>query len=419
MKLISKSLLYYLLISLPLLATACLVSYYLIEGELSEGTEEMIMQQKTNAKHLIKSSKISDTAILFPDSLFSIKVVPFHVNQSLYSDTTLLNKAEHEPVHYRAFKSYYNHNDKTYLITILKPTLEEHELMEGIVSSLFVLIGFLVLSFLIVSWILSKWLWKSFYSTILILNEYELKKNKPLIFSPSNITEFKELNNALVKMTDKIFTDFIRQKEFTENASHELQTPLAVIQSKIELLIQSENLKETEMQQIQTIESAVNKLSLLNKALLLLVKIENHQFNEVSELSLKNTVEKILLHFENLMADKNILLTKEYMRDFSVRMNPQLFDILLTNLLQNAIRHNFKGGQIKIEINNNVLTISNTGDDLKIKPIELFERFKKGANSQDSLGIGLAIVKSIKDIYKIDIQYSYENNSHIFKIVFP
>ena len=418
MKLISKSILYYLLISLPLLVIACLVSYYLIESELSDGTDEMLEREKTTAEHLINSSKISNSTVLFSDSLFTITIVSPQINHTAYSDTSIYDKVENESIGYRVIKSYYNHNKKTYQITILKPALEEDELMEGLVSSLFVVIGFLILSFLIVNWILSKWLWKSFYNTISLLNEYELKTNKKLSLSSSNIKEFKELNEALVKMTDKIYADFIRQKEFTENASHELQTPLAVIRSKIELLIQSENLKGGEMQQIQMIESAVNKLSSLNKALLLLVKIENHQFNEVDELSLQNSMEKILSNFENLITDKNILISKEYTDDFSVRMNPQLLDVLLANLLQNAIRHNFKSGLIKVSISGNIVTIANTGEDLKINPVELFERFKKGANSQESLGIGLAIAKSIADIYKIDIKYSYEENNHKFKILF-
>ncbi len=418
MKLISKSILYYLIFSLPLLVIACLFSYYLIRSELRDGTDEILQREEASAEHLINSSKIMGSSILFPDSLFVIKTVPFHVNSILYADTSIYDKLENETVGYRILNSYYNYNKTTYLITISKPMLEENELMEGLISSLFVVICFLMLSFLFVNLVISKWLWKSFYNTISLLNEYDLKTNKKLILSSSNIKEFKELNETLAKMTDKIYADFTRQKEFTENASHELQTPLAVIRSKIELLIQSDNLKENEMENIQMIESTVNKLSSLNKALLLLVKIENHQFNELDELSLQITMEKILSNFENLITDKNILISKEYTDDSSVKMNPQLLDILLTNLLQNAIRHNFKGGFIKIGISKNILTIANTGEDLKINSIELFERFKKGANSQESLGIGLAIAKSIADIYKIDISYSYEINCHIFKIVF-
>ncbi|HXU28420.1 MAG TPA: HAMP domain-containing sensor histidine kinase [Bacteroidia bacterium] len=419
MKLTSKSILYYLVISLPLLIIACLFSYYLIRSELRDGTDEILAREKLSAEKLINSSANLDTLTLLPDSFFTVRITSYHADAQQYADTTMYDKVDNELKNYRVSKSFYNHNKTTYLISILKPTLEEDELAEGLLSSLFLVVFFLLLSFLLVNWILSKWIWKPFYKTLSTLHDYELKKNELLILNPSNTKEFNELNDALIKMTDKIYTDYIRQKEFTENASHEIQTPLAVIRSKIELLIQSENLKEDEMLQIQTIETAANKLSTLNKALLLLVKIENHQFKEANELSLKIHIENVLKQFDWVLTDKNIQLKTEFKNDLLFKINPELLDILLANLLQNAIRHNFKNGTIDVKITNRTLTISNTGDELKIKPTELFERFKKDTTKQESLGIGLAIVKSITDVYNINVTYFYEEKHHVFQLVFP
>ena len=419
MKLTSKSILYYLVVSLPLLVIACLFSYYLIRSELRDGTDEILTREKLSAEKLINSNGVLSQITLLPDSFFTVKVTSYHTDAQQYSDTTMYDKVDNELKNYRVSKSFYNHNKITYLISILKPTLEEDELAEGLLSSLFLVIFFLLLSFLFVNWILSKWVWKPFYKTLSTLNKYELKKNELLILNPSNTKEFNELNDALIKMTDKIYTDYIRQKEFTENASHEIQTPLAVIRSKIELLIQSENLKEDEMLHIQNIETAANKLSTLNKALLLLVKIENHQFKEANELSLKAHIETILTQFEWVLTDKNIQLKTDFKNDLLFKINPELIDILLANLLQNAIRHNFINGAIEIKIINNTLTITNTGDELKIKPEELFERFKKDSTKKESLGIGLAIVKSITDIYNIDVRYFYKDGRHVFELVFP
>jgi len=386
---------------------------------LRDGTDEILTREKLSAEKLINSNGVLSQITLLPDSFFTVKVTPYHADAQQYSDTTMYDKVDNELKNYRVSKSFYNHNKTTYLISILKPTLEEDELAEGLLSSLFLVIFFLLLSFLFVNWILSKWVWKPFYKTLSILNKYELKKNELLILNPSNTKEFNELNDALIKMTDKIYTDYIRQKEFTENASHEIQTPLAVIRSKIELLIQSENLKEDEMLHIQNIEAAANKLSTLNKALLLLVKIENHQFKETNELSLKTHIETILAQFEWVLTDKNIQLKTDFKNDMLFKINPELVDILLANLLQNAIRHNFKNGTIDIKITDRTLTIANTGDELKIKPEELFERFKKDSTKKESLGIGLAIVKSITDIYNIDIRYFYKEGRHVFELVFP
>ena len=386
---------------------------------MRDGTDEVLTREKISAENLIKSGRIVSEVTLLPDSFFTVRVMPYHADNNQYYDTTVFDKIDNELKNYRVYKSFYNYNKATYLVTILKPTLEEDELAEGLLSSLFLVVFFLLLSFLLVNWILSKWIWKPFYKTLSTLHKYELKKNELLILNPSNTKEFNELNDALIKMTDKIYTDFIRQKEFTENASHEIQTPLAVIRSKIELLIQSENLKEDEMLHIQNIEAAANKLSTLNKALLLLVKIENHQFKEANELSLKTHVETILAQFEWVLTDKNIQLKTDFKNDLLFKINPELVDILLANLLQNAIRHNFKNGSIDVKIKDRTLTIANTGDELKIKPEELFERFKKDSAKKESLGIGLAIVKSITDTYDIDIRYSYQGGRHVFELVFP
>jgi len=418
-KLTSKSILYYIVISLPLLIIACLFSYYLIRSELRDGTDEILTRDKISAEKLINSNYILQQVTLLPDSFFTVRVVPVHANSEDFLDTTMFDKVDKELKNYRVYRSYYNHNSTTYLIQILKPTLEEDELAEGLLSSLFLVVFFLLLSFLLVNWILSKWIWKPFYSTLSTLHKYELKKNELLILHPSNTKEFNELNEALIKMTDKIYTDYIRQKEFTENASHEIQTPLAVIKSKIELLIQSENLKENEMLHIQNIEAAANKLSTLNKALLLLVKIENHQFKQTGELSLKTRVETILAQFDWVITDKNIDLKTSFANDLLFNINPELFDVLLGNLLQNAIRHNYKNGSIEVRIAARTLRIINTGDEPKINPAEMFERFKKDSTKTESLGIGLALVKSISDIYNIDISYFYKDGRHVFELVFP
>jgi signal transduction histidine kinase len=418
-KLTSKSILYYIVISLPLLVIACLFSYYLICSELRDGTDEILEREKLSAQNLINSNGILSPLTLLPDSFFTVRVTPYHADSHQYSDTTMYDRVDNELKNCRISKSYYNHNKTTYLITILKPTLEEDELAEGLLSSLFLVVFFLLLSFLLVNWVLSKWIWKPFYNTLSILNKYELKNNEILTLNPSNTKEFNELNDALLKMTDQIYTDYIRQKEFTENASHEIQTPLAVIKSKIELLMQSENLKENEMLQLQTIEAAANKLSTLNKALLLLVKIENHQFKETGELSLKTRIENILTQFDWVITDKKIDLKTSFANDLVFNINPELFDVLLGNLLQNAIRHNFKNGSIEVKIVARTLRIINTGDEPKIKPTELFERFKKDTTKTESLGIGLALVKSITDIYNIDVIYFYKEGRHVFELVFP
>jgi signal transduction histidine kinase len=275
-----------------------------------------------------------------------------------------------------------------------------------------------MLAFFFVNWLLSKILWKPFYKTIDTLDNYDLKNTAGLNFPSSNIKEFSRLNEALDKMTNKIYTDFLHQKEFTENASHEMQTPLAVMKAKLDLLIQSPHLKEEEMNQLQAIGSSVNKLASLNKALLLLAKIENNQFKDVSEISLQKTIEKVLSNYEDLIASKNISVKTNFTGDCITKMNPALCDVLVSNLMQNAIRHNTSEGTILIELTKSTLAFSNNGNPLQVKPEELFVRFKKNDASKESLGLGLSIVKGITDLYGININYAFTEGKHVFTLGF-
>jgi signal transduction histidine kinase len=418
MKLISKTILYYLLISLPLLVIAGFLSYYLISTEVKDGTDESLWKEKTSGEQFLKSNTLSQTFYLSSDSLSTI--IPIQSNKTgfSYSDSIITDKLNQEEVNYRILQSYSKINNQHYLITVARPTLEEEELMEGLLSSFALIIGFLVLAFFVVNWLLSKTLWKPFYKTLDKLNNYDLQKYTVEHFDSSTTKEFDQLNEALNKMTKEINEAFIQQKEFTENASHELQTPLAIIKANIGLLLQSPNLKAEEINQLEVIDNTTQKLASLNKALLLLAKIENHQFKEMQMVDMGAVVSKVIKHFDDLIAAKNINIENKIDQKLALQMNPVLADILITNLFQNAIRHNFDGGKIIIEIINNNLVISNTGQPLDISNEDLFVRFKKNDSSKESLGLGLSIVKSIGALYKINIAYTYNNSLHTFTLRF-
>jgi signal transduction histidine kinase len=417
-KLISKTLLYYLLISLPLLIISGIFSYYLIQNELRDGTDESLQKEKIYAEDIIKTFKEPHAIFLSTDSLSTAIPIKSSKKTDIYSDVSIYDKTEQEHVNYRVLKSYFSYNNQTYLITISKTTLEEDELMEGLFSAFGLIISFLVLGFLLVNWLLSKILWKPFYKTLQGLNSYEIKNHEQRHFAPVNTLEFNQLNDALNKMTEKIYTDFIQQKEFTENASHEMQTPLAVIKANLDLLIQSPHLKEEEMNHLQAIENTTKKLASLNKALILLSKIDNHQFKESGSMSLKTVIDKVTHQYADVIQTKKISLDVIIDADATINMNLALADILISNLLQNAIRHNIDGGKISIHLNQHALSISNSGKPLTIDPKDLFVRFKKDDSSIDSLGIGLSITKSILDSYGYTISYHYLNQLHVFEIKF-
>ncbi len=418
MKLISKTILYYLLISLPLLITAGFLSYYVIRSEVRDGTDESLWKEKANAEIFLKSNKIEKTYYLSSDSLS--KIIPVKSSNAgfNYFTSNVIDKINQEEVNYRFLNSYFNINNRNYSITIARPTLEEEELMEGLLSSFALIAGFLVLAFFVVNFLLSKTLWKPFYKTLDKLNNYDLQKYAVEHFDSSTTKEFDQLNVSLNKMTEEINEAFVQQKEFTENASHELQTPLAIIKANLSLLMQSPNLGADEMNQLEAIDNTTQKLASLNKALLLLAKIENHQFKENQIVDISVVVNKVIKHFEDLILVKNIVVENKISMDLKTNMNTALADILITNLFQNAIRHNFEGGKIILVMVDNSLAISNTGPPLIIDNKDMFTRFKKNDSSKESLGLGLSIVKGITDLYKIDIHYKYDQSLHTFILNF-
>lgn len=418
MKLISKTLLYYLLISLPLLVVAGLLSFFLIKAELRDGTDETLSSEKTNAEKLIRSVKTPNTIYLSSDSLSNIKLFSGSKLNAGFIDTLIFDQEENENIGARMLRSYYTVDGNNYQITLVKTTMEQEELLEGILTTFALIIGFLIVAFVIVNWLLSKTLWKPFYSTLSQLNKYEIKNHEHHHFESEKTIEFNQLNDVLNKMMDKIYSDYVQQKEFTENASHEMQTPLAVVKANLSLLMQSPNLKEDEMNRLQTIENTIKKLSSLNKALILLSKIENNQFDESEAVSIKATVTRITDNFAELIQSKNIDLDLKLSDDVSVKINTALAEILITNLLQNAIRHNKENGKISIELKGNQLVFSNTGMPLNIPEDQLFMRFKKNDASKESLGLGLAIVKSICRSNNITVGYTFQNSFHTFTLNF-
>lgn len=418
MKLISKTLIYYLLVSLPLLVIAGLLSYFLINSELKDGIDETLMNEKVNAEKLIQSLNEPKSLYLSYDSLESLVPCNECKLKSGFVDTTIYNSVEKENVGARMLRSYYTHKQNTYQITLIKTTMEEEELLEGILATFALIVSFLILSFVMVNWLLSKTLWKPFYSTLSELNKYEIQNHEQHQFNTVNTLEFNQLNLALNKLMGKIYSDYQEQKEFTENASHEMQTPLAVIKANLSLLMQSNNLKEDEMNRLQTIENTIKKLSAINKALILLSKIENHQFHEDESISINHLIKKITDNYLDLFQSKNIHLELNLVGDCLVKMNSTLAEILLTNLIQNAIRHNTENGKIIIELKDNKLIISNSGAPLTVPKEQLFMRFKKNDASKDSLGLGLSIVKGITKTYGFEITYNYSSLLHNFQVTF-
>jgi signal transduction histidine kinase len=230
----------------------------------------------------------------------------------------------------------------------------------------------------------------------------------------SRIEEFTALNKSILELTERTRNSFINQKQFIENASHEMQTPLAITLSKLELLIEDPHLTEPQSEIIQALINSTQRMAKLNKTLLLLSKIENQQFMEKEEVRLKPLFEEILTYFEEQKENLQLSVTMEIQQDAAVIANPVLVDLLFTNLIKNAFSHNILHGSVHLVVNHKTCTISNTSSGDAIPEGKLFQRFYKQSIYKDSWGLGLALVKKICTINQWNISYKAKDGIHSF-----
>ncbi len=311
-----------------------------------------------------------------------------------------------------------NVSGKNYNVYISQSQEATENLMQLIASiTLGLVLLLLFILFIVNRFILNK-LWYPFNTTLAKLKEFDINKNQKLQLNTTKIDEFIDLNYAVTKMNESVIRDYNALKSFTENASHEIQTPLAIVNTKLELLIQSENFTAAQIQNIQTIHNEINRLSKLNKSLLLLTKIDNHQFEEKEEVDIVKIITTLLNNYDELFTAKKINLIKEMETTVFILMNETMAQVLVSNLITNAIKHNIDNGTMNIFLNNTFLLITNTGTALQNYHANMFERFKKDKMDSDSLGLGLSIVKRICDLYNFTVTYNYDNNLHSLKIVF-
>ena len=316
MKLLNKSTLYFILFLLPVFVISWFILYTLVSRQINDNTDESLVAQK---KIIIKNFMASDSTEyqFFNDADNDVKInaMPGSVATiDSFKSTVAFDSSEMEYVPFRQLKSTFIKDGKPFEIIVTRSNFKSDELAESISIALLIMFGLILMSVVIFNRFISRRLFNPFYLTLEKLNTISFADVEPYSFGRSSTTEFYELNKTLNKMTKKMFADYNNQKQFTENASHELQTPLAVIKSRMDMLIQDKNLSEESMEQIQEIEKSVNKLSQLNKSLLLLSKIENRQFESFpGTLICKSWWIKYLMPLKMISANKNIVAEKHTM----------------------------------------------------------------------------------------------------------
>jgi signal transduction histidine kinase len=305
--------------------------------------------------------------------------------------------------------------ENNYIATVAKSLKSTDDLTRSILLISLATILLILVTSLIMNRVLLKKLWRPFYSSLGILKNFRVDKNQALNFPSTEIDEFSFMNQTIQRTTNQAQQEYSLLKEFTENASHEMQTPLAIIRSKLDLLIQDENLSEQQSKTTQSAYGAIEKLSRLNQSLLLLAKIENNQYAETSIINLKDKITEKLAAFHELWQNQDISVTTS-LEDSKVNLNTELADILLNNLFSNATRHNFSNGFIKVVLKEKELTISNSSNEKELNSKQMFLRFFSQDKKSRYNGLGLSIIKQICDVSGVSIRYLFSGNEHRFML---
>ena len=419
MKVLNYTTSYLAVVLLLLISIWATIFYYAMLDEIYDSIDDGL----DNQKGLIIQKAAFDSTVLnrqqFDEGDYAIRKIGSE--QALqfreqYVDTLMYmqNEKEYEPV--RMLKTVFRQGNQYYSMQIITSMVEEDDLISELFYALLWLYGGLLISILLVNNLLLKRIWKPFYHLLRQLKNFRLEKGFNIAVEKTNIDEFRLLQQTVQQSLQHNIDTYTSQKHFIENASHELQTPLAISINKLEALAESPNLSEKDLSLLGSALQNLERLTRLNKSLLLLSRIENKQYGLTEAVDMGALVQKVAEDWQDQTTFYNIQLNITVQETLVVNMNPDLAAILVNNLVKNSIVHNTKGGFVNIIVNKRSLQIENTGSKKPLNEQTLFTRFAAG-NSNASTGLGLAIVKAIADLYHFNVTYTY-TQQHTFTLSF-
>lgn len=419
MRLIIKTTLFYLLLASVVFGAGGVVAYNFIKEEVEKETdyelrarveqlayameegvpERLLVNEKVTIESLERFNPV-DTNFVFADTLASHPYL--RDRQEAYRVATVVKEI----------------NGQVYRLRMMDVFIESDDIYDSVVrimTRLFILLGVTLLVF---SFLINRWLFLPFQKTLERIRSFNLKKQEALALPFTTTREFKQMNTFIAQMVAKARQDYLAVKEFSENASHEIQTPLSVAQGKLELLLETPDLSIEQLKLLHAAQQSLSKLSKLGEALLLLTKIENKEFATQEESDFSSILRDSLQSFVELAEMKGLVIDREIEDGVKLKIDPALVEILVNNLLKNTIRHNLENGWISVRLNHDGLTVSNSGKPPKVPPRQLLDRFQKSSQSNGSLGLGLAIVKKICDVNDLDVNYDFVAGTHRIHVKF-
>jgi two-component system, OmpR family, sensor histidine kinase ArlS len=419
-KLLQKNLQYYALFSMAVMLLGVPLFFFMTQLLYLHETDEALEVQKREFLK-IHVPQLQDSEIVVFNKLNSDTQIE-KANRTILKDTlynrSFYNSLEKENEPYRVLKTPVIINNKPYIFSTKINLVDNSELIMSILGVFTLIILVLLTGLFIITKRLSIKLWKPFYLTLEQIEKFEIDKNSNPELSPSNIEEFNRLNIAINKLIEKNTLIFISQKEFIENAAHELQTPIAIFKGKLETLIQRPDVTKEQFEILDNLIDTTSRLNRLNKNLLLLSKIESKQYNISENVAFDKIITGQLDFFKEQAQAKKIVINTNLEADTMISANGFLSEIMIKNLFLNAINHNVNNGIINVILTKKALIFSNTGISRPLATDKLFERFSKANPSSKGNGLGLSIIHKIAENNNWAINYSFSDNLHIFEIHF-
>lgn len=425
MKLQNQSLFYLSASILFIVAVWSVIFYFNMLSEIKSSIDEELENHKRLI--ILRADKYTiQENDYFDERDYTVKTIGERLALSArtqYKDTLVYmqddddQEMELEPV--RMLSTVFESNGNYYQLKIINPMVEEDDLIKSLFWGVFWLYIIVVVSIIIVNGLVLKRLWKPFYDFLEQLKKFRLNTKKELPQIISNTKEFNDLSLAVHTLLQHSVEAFEQQKQFIGNASHELQTPLAITTNKLELLLEQHNLGEEQAENIAEILEIIERMVRLNQSLLFLAKIENKQFFNNEPVAFNIVVQQVMIDFQEFADFKNITIKLQEEKEVMLQMDVSLASIIASNLIKNAIIHNKTNGEVKIQLSNNSFTVRNTGSIVSLDDKKVFTRFYKSSVNNGGTGLGLAIVKAICNLYGFQLKYQFdEEQLHSFTVVF-
>jgi two-component system sensor histidine kinase QseC len=426
MKLLDRTLRTYLLYSAGVMLISTPVFYLVIEQLFTDQVDESLWERKQTIQqqlgHFPNRPAVFNWRDLEGNTWLQPVTAQTPESDTIYELVYPPPSAAVSPIETEAFRQLsarLSYRGQPVQLQTRISLVEKEDLLGAVVLVQTGLLTLLLMGLLLLNHRAARRLWHPFYQTLNRLQQYRVEQPEPLVLTPSATSEFDQLNQTLNQLTRRSHQTFLDQKEFTENAAHEMQTPVAVLQTRLERLTQTQPLTPDQSALIGSLNGITARLSRLNKSLLLLARVDNQHYSNVEPVAVVTLLNDQLSQSMEILQNKPIKLIQTGFADGpTLAANRTLVEIMLANLLTNAIRYTPPGGQITVQLNQKSLRIANTGEPLSIPADRLFARFQKGEAQTGGIGLGLAIAKKIADTYGYNLRYFYTDGQHQFVVWF-